>query len=325
MSIDIIQQLKAANLRGRGGAGFPTSLKWEAVKNTPSSLKYIICNASEGDPQLKKDYFILKNHAEEVVQGIKIALDNIDHSKAYIYLKKDYYRKFKKPLLKLIKNLPIKLFKKPGGYLAGEETALLDAIEGKRPEPRLKPPYPSEAGLWGYPTLIDNVETFYHVAKIAQGKYKNERFYCLSGDIPRKGVFVLRENLTIKEILDETHNAPKSDFFIQAGGTLGEFFLPHELNQPINGLGSIVVYDKVRTNPLLLAKKIIRFALYQNCDKCTPCREGTYRLFEEFAKKEPNKKIINDILLVLEETTFCALGAMAGKSMISLQTKIIHD
>ena len=161
----IISEIKRHNLLGRSGAAFPTALKWELVSKAKAKEKYIICNGSEGDPGAFKDGFILENYPQEVIAGIKIALEAIDNSSAYLYLRKDYYKKFDK---KLIKGLDIKLFKKTGGYLAGEETSVCAAIEGERPEPRIKPPFPSESGLWGCPTLINNVETFYCVAKIAQ-------------------------------------------------------------------------------------------------------------------------------------------------------------
>ena len=203
-SKNIITKLKENNLLGRGGASFPTSIKWKTVKKAKAKKKYIICNGAEGEPNLFKDGFILQNYPKEVIEGIKIALKTIDHSSAYIYLRKDYYRKFKRKLEKLIKGLPITLFKKTGDYLAGEETSVFEAIEGERPEPRIKPPFPSQSGLWGYPTLINNVETFYCVAKIAKGKYKGTCFYSISGDIKNKGVYELPENYSISQILKET-------------------------------------------------------------------------------------------------------------------------
>jgi len=326
MNQGIIQMLKKSGICGRGGAGFPTGKKWEIFAQARSGKKYIIVNASEGDPQMLKDGYILKNHLEKVIDGVKIALKTFFNSEAYIYLRKDYYFKYKKKIKKLAKDLPIKTFKKPGEYLAGEETSILEAIEGKRPEPRFKPPYPSDCGLFGKPTLVNNVETFYCVAKIAKGEYKNERLYCLSGDIKHKGVFKLKDGLTIKEVLENSDNLPKNnDYFVQMGGTLGEFLTPAEINRHIQGLASIVVYNKKITNPTLLAQKIIKFAMYQNCDKCTPCREGTYRLFEEFKKKQKDKKILNDLFLVLEETTYCPLGMLTGASISSLYQKIINE
>ena len=323
MPIDIIQKIKNTNLLGRGGAGFSTALKWEIFKAAKGNLKYIVCNASEGDPQLSKDDYILQHHLKDVIHGIEIALNCFPGSRAYFYLKKDYYKKYATPIKKIVKNLSIAPFEKPGHYLAGEETAILEAIEGKSPEPRPKPPYPSERGIFGKPTLINNVETFYFVSQIAKNRYDGERFYCLSGDVKNKGVFKLKDKQTIKEIFKETKNLPQHEFFVQSGGTLGEFLLENEIDQPVNGLGSIVVYDERITNPVLLARKILKFVIYQNCDKCTPCREGTYRLFEEFFKKKLDKKNFTDLFSVLEDTALCPLGIIAGSSISSLYTKLI--
>jgi len=325
MAQGIIKKLEKAQLCGRGGAGFLTSKKWQIFKEAQSDKKYIICNAAEGDPQLSKDGYILNSYLKDVVLGIKIALREFPGSIAYIYLRKDYFEKFHKELDSLIGKKPIRLFKKTGQYLAGEETALLESIEKRKAEPRKKPPYPCSQGLFNQPTLINNVETFYFISQIAKDRYKNEQFYCLSGNIKNKGVFKLKEGLTIKQVLEKTKNLPQKDFFVQAGGTLGEFLLPDELDQKIRGLASIVVYSKKKNNPLSLAKKIIQFAMYQNCDKCTPCREGVYRLFEEFNKKEQEKEILDDIFFVLEQTTLCPLGAMAGKAISSLYQKIIQN
>jgi NADH:ubiquinone oxidoreductase subunit F (NADH-binding) len=321
---DIIKKIKDANLLGRGGAGFSTASKWEIFKATKGNLKYIVCNASEGDPQLSKDGYILKHHLEDVICGIEIALSTFPGSRAYFYLKKDYYKKYSSQIKKIAKDLPIAPFEKPGHYLAGEETTILEVIEGKNPEPRPKPPYPSEKGIFGKPTLINNVETFYFVSQIAKNQYRGERFYCLAGDIKNKGVFKLKDQQTIREILKETKNLPQYEFFVQSGGTLGKFLLENEIDQPVNGLGSIVVYDKRITNSVLLAQKILKFVIYQNCDKCTPCREGTYRLFEEFFKKTPDQKILTDLFSILEDTTLCPLGMIAGGSISSLYNKLIN-
>ena len=306
---NIITKLKKANLLGRSGSNFPTGLKWEMVKRAKARKKYIICNASEGEPNVFKDGFILGNYPEEVIKGIEIALEAIDNSSAYIYLREDYYEKFKNRLKKLTEGLPIALFKKTGGYLAGEETSLLESIEGKRPEPRVKPPFPAQSGLWGHPTLINNVETFYYAAKIAEGEYQNTRFYSISGDVKNKGVYELPESYSISQVLKETKNLPNFDFFVQAGGgATGEILLPNELNQPVKGAGGIIVFNRRKVNLFSLMKKWADFFLEENCDKCVPCREGVFRLAEMIKKEKIDKKILEDLFFVLEQTSFCALG-----------------
>ncbi|MGB2762649.1 MAG: NADH-ubiquinone oxidoreductase-F iron-sulfur binding region domain-containing protein [Minisyncoccales bacterium] len=310
---NIINKLKKHNLLGRSGSGFPTSLKWEMVKNIKAKKKYIICNAAEGEPDVFKDGFILENYPEEAINGIKIALKTIDNSSAYIYLRKDYYQRFKKILDKLIKGYPITLFQKKGGYLAGEETCVCEVIEGKKPEPRIKPPFPTEKGLFSCPTLINNLETFYCVSKIAKNEYKKTRFYCISGDVKNKGVYELPEDWPIRKILKETKNLPGFDFFVQAGGgAAGEILLSNELNQKIKGIGGIIVFDRKKTNTLALMNKWAGFFHSENCDKCVPCREGIYRIKEMLKTGKINQGLMDDLIFILEETSFCSLGKGAA-------------
>lgn len=320
----IIAKLKSHNLLGRGGAGFPTGLKWEMVKNAPAEKKFIICNGAEGDPSVFKDGFILKNFPEKVVQGVKIALEVIDKSSAYIYLRKDYYQEFKNPLKGLIGDLPVTLFEKTGGYLAGEESVVIAALEGKRQEPRIKPPFPPESGLFGYPTLINNVETFYYVAKIAENEYKGTRFYSLSGEIKNPGVYELPEDWSVQQILQQTGNFPDFEFFVQVGGgAAGEVLLPSELEQKVGGAGAVIVYNQQKTDLFSLMQQWADFFLQQNCDKCVPCREGVYRIAELVKNEEIDKELLTDLLFVLEETSFCALGKGVVLPFRSLTNKLL--
>ncbi len=321
---NIIAKLKEQNLLGRGGAGFPTGLKWEMVKKANASKKYIICNGSEGEPAVFKDGFILENYPQDVIYGIKMAIETIDQSSAYIYLRKDYCQKFKANLGKLIKRFPITIFQKTGGYLAGEETTLINAIEGKkRLEPKIKPPFPSQSGLFEYPTLINNVETFYYVSKIAKGEYKKTRFYSISGDIKNKGVYELPESYPISEILKKTGNWPDSNFFVQVGGgASGEILLKEELGRSACGAGAIIVFDKKKTNPVSLMKKWADFFAKENCDKCVPCREGIFRISDMLKKGKIDEAQIEDIFFILKETSFCALGKSAAIPFESLLSKV---
>ncbi len=326
MKKNIIKKLKESKLLGRSGSNFPTSLKWTLVKKNPSAKKYIICNAAEGDPKTFKDEFILKNYPSDVVDGIKIALETIGNSSAYIYLRKDYHKKFGKTLKKLIRKAPIKLFKKTGGYLAGEETVVISAIEGKRLEPKIKPPYPTESGLYGCPTLINNVETFYCIAKINKGEYRKTRFYSISGDVKNKGVYELPENLSIKEVLKKTKNWPRFKFFVQAGGgAIGEILLSKELNKQVKGTGAIIVFNLKKTNPITLMKKWVNFFIKENCDKCTPCREGTYRMAQIIKEEKMDQKMLGDLFFVLEETSFCTLGKNLSLPFKGLIKKVLHE
>lgn len=322
---NIIEKLKAENLCGRSGSGFPTGLKWEMVKNEKAPKKYVICNASEGEPGVFKDGFILENWPEEVINGIKIAISEMGAEKAYIYINKDYYLKFKKILEKLTVNSPIVIFKKTGGYIGGEETSACNIIEGNLLEPRQKPPFPTKEGLFGCPTLINNVETFYCISKISKGEYKKTRFFSVNGDVKNPGVFELPESYTMREVLNDSQNLPNFDYFVQAGGGVsGAILLPDELDQKVPGAGSIAVFNKTKTNAKLLMKKWVDFLLAGNCDKCTPCREGVYRIAEILDSDKIDEELLGELFFALKETSFCALGRGVPVPFETLIKKVIH-
>ncbi len=318
--MDIISKIEKVKLLGRSGSEFPVSLKWQALKENKAKKKYIICNASEGEPGLFKDRYILENYGDEFLEGIKIALYTFKNSYCYIYLNKDYLF-LKKALLKKAKGLLLEIILKPEGYIAGEETALMNFIEGKGIEPRIKPPFPTEKGLFGFPTLVNNVETFYYISKINNNQYDGSRFYSLSGDI-KKGVYQFPYNLTIKKILEKTNSWPDFDFFVQSGGgAYGEILLKEELNKRVQGAGSIIVYNK-NTDIFSLMKKWIDFLLVGNCDKCTPCREGLLRIEEMINNRKIDQKIIKDIFFVMEKTSFCPLGKISPRPFKTLINKL---
>lgn len=332
---NIIQELEKAELKGRGGADFSTALKWKTVKEEKADKKFIICNASEGEPGAFKDRYILENYADDVISGMKIALETINKdSYGYIYLRKDYYDELKEKLNRLIGGLPIELFRETGGYLCGEESTLLESIEGKREEPRIKPPFPTKEGLFGYPTLINNVETFYYASRIEKGDYAKTRFYSICKAIPpggvidgmfeEKGVFELPENWSIEKILKETNNFPDFDFFLQVGGgASGKIITKKELGEKVYGTGSIIIYDKKETVSATLLKDWLSFFMKENCDKCVPCREGIYRIYEMLEDGEINEEVIEDMVFVLEKTSFCGLGKGAAMAIKTFAEKIL--
>lgn len=321
---DVIGKIKASGLAGRGGAGFPTGIKWEMVKKQEAKKKFIVCNASEGEPGISKDHYLLEKYPEEVVEGIRIALEAIDHSSAYIYLNYEYYEEFKSRLEVLCQGLPVVIFEKKWGYLGGEETAACEVIEGRRPIVRKKPPFPGEAGLWGFPTLINNVETFYHVARLMKGEYKDTKFYSISGDVSHPGVFEFPANHTARQILEATGNRPEQDFFVQAGGgATGEILLPSELDQPVRGASSIIVFDRKKTDPWMLMEKWAEFFMEENCDKCVPCREGVYRIAEMVKARKLDREFLDELFFVLENTTYCAMGKSVPTPFRSLITKVL--
>lgn len=325
VSMDILEKIKQANLVGRGGACFPTAKKWSAVQTAAGDKKYVVANAAEGEPGVAKDGYILEHYPEKLIDGMKIAIDFISAEKGYIYLNYNYNRKLGKKLINLLKDSKIEIFVKPikAGYIGGEESSILNAIEGERIEPRLKPPYPTTAGLWGYPTLINNVETFYNVSLVASDDYKNKRFYTITGDCLNEGVYELPDDLTIEKVLKQTMNYPKFIFFVQIGGNAsGEVLNSAQLKRPVSGAGSIAIYSLAKNNFKKVVKNWLNFFVNESCGQCTTCREGTYRLNEVFMKEKIDWELFNNLLDNLSDTSFCALGGSAPTAIQSFMKNV---
>jgi NADH:ubiquinone oxidoreductase subunit F (NADH-binding) len=326
--MDILTKIKKAKLVGRGGACFPTAIKWESVKKADGGEKYVVCNAAEGEPGIKKDGFILENYAPQVMDGIEIAIKYLKAKKAFVYINPDYYKKHKNKISLLIgdKNIELIPKKSDAGYIGGEESAILNAIEEKTIEPRLKPPFPTLKGLWGMPTLINNVETFYNISLVNSGEFKNKRFYTINGDTINTGVFCMNDNYSIKKILKETGNTPGFSFFVQVGGDAsGEVLNDKQLNRPVSGSGSITVYSLKKYKPINLIKNWLLFFENQSCGQCTPCREGTYRLMEILNSRKPDWELFSDLLINLKESSFCGLGCAAPIAVISYFKNILKN
>lgn len=310
--MDILEKIKQAGLVGRGGAEFSTWQKWLMVKNTAGLKKYVVANAAEGEPGLCKDSYILEHHAEKVVAGLKIAVDFLGAVKGYLFLNYAYHKKFGKKLAALLENSRSEIFIKPikAGYIGGEESAVLNAIEGKRIEPRLKPPFPATRGLWGCPTLVNNIETFYNVSLVNSGQFKNNRFFDVAGDCPNEGVFELPAGLTIEKVLKDTKNYPKFPFFVIVGGDMsGEVINSRQLKKAAQGAGSITVYSLAKNNYKKMIKGWLDFFVNESCGQCTPCREGIFRLREIFLAEKTDWVLFNNLLDNLADTSFCVLGS----------------
>ncbi|MBD3330516.1 hypothetical protein GF354_03215, partial [Candidatus Peregrinibacteria bacterium] len=318
----------------RGGAGFPTHKKWEFVKAAEGSPKYVICNASEGEMGVFKDLYILENHLEEVFEGMKLAMDYLETNKAYFNINEEYWNKLNNKIEQLAEqyekdNYIFTIYKEPPSYIGGEETALLNAIEGDRIEPRLKPPYPASQGLYGKPSLINNVETFYNVFLADKGMFDRKRFYAISGKVRNPGVYYLPDFYTIEKILNETDNWPTFEFFVQIGGSAsGPVFRSDQLaEQEMTGAGSIEVYSE-KTTEIEILKKWFEFYKKESCGKCTPCREGSYQLFEMIKEIDDVDEIpwknISKIINNMEQTSFCALGKSLALPIKTYTKNILH-
>ena len=311
----IIQKIKKAGLIGRGGAEFPTYKKWEFVKKAEAKQKYVVCNASEGELGVYKDLYILRHYPDRVFEGMRLAMDYIGTKQGYINLNKEYYTKMRRMINIIVRGYKhtgynIEIYKEDPTYIGGEETALLNAIEGKRIEPRIKPPYPAKHGLFGKPTLIHNVETLYNVSLVDKGEYEEKRFYCVTENDKEKGVYFLPDNLTVHNVLKETGNIPEYDYFVQVGGGISGtvYNAKQARRQKVHGAGSIDIYKK-SIKPKDLLMKWFEFYNNESCGKCTPCRMGTYNIYQMIKKRKAVAwKEINDILKTMEQTSFCPLG-----------------
>lgn len=310
--MDLLKKIKEAGLVGRGGASFPTWQKWAMVKDAPGEKKYVVCNASEGEPGVKKDKYILEKFPEAVIDGMQRAAEYLLANKAFIYLNPSYFKELKPKLERAIGHAKyIKLFMKPhaSGYVGGEETSCINTLEGKRTEPRLRPPFPTTNGLWNSPTLVNNVETFYNVSLVAHNQYAGKRFYTIEGDCLWNGVFYLPESYSIEKVLKVTKNYPDFPFFVQVGGgASGEVLNSKQLKKPAGGAGSIKIYSFAKHDFKSLMFNWLNFFFNESCGLCTPCREGVYRLKELIASPKPDLSLFKDLVLNLEEAAFCGLG-----------------
>ena len=327
---DIISKINEAGLVGRGGAGFPTAKKWEMVKAAKADIKYVVSNASEGELGMYKDLYILKHYPEMVFKGMILAMDAIGTKEAYFNFNERYYLMTKLKIKRLIKKYEkegyhFHVYQEHPSYIGGEETALLNGIEGKRVQPRIKPPYPVTSGLFGKPTIINNIETFFNVAQVAEGTYERKRFYCLNGPVECPGVYHLPEDWTIDKVLKQTGNWPDFRFFVQIGGSSSGPVLHYDqLHEHVmTGAGSLEVYPATVT-PRQILTKWFKFYAEESCGKCTPCREGSYQLYELIKKKGaiPWKEIM-EIVETMEKTSFCGLGYSIGTPVKSYMKNVL--
>jgi len=321
--MEIISALKDVGLIGLGGAGFPTWQKWEAVKNSPEAKRFVICNLSEGEPGVFKDEFIIQNHLSELIAGIVLARETVGAGRAYLFLN-DKYKKYLPKIIKETKGKKIEVFIDTGRYLCGEETTLLQTMEGKLRQPRPKPPFPTESGMYGYPTLINNAETLYRAYLISQGQMDLKRFYSLSGDIiDHKRIIEGKIGAKIKEVIPPRYLDKIN--FVRVSGPSGFFARNEDFEQIVSGTGAIEIYGR---NRKILDGLInsITFLKNESCGKCTPCREGSYRIAELLNKLITTKslwdrkeilELISTIAATAEVSSFCSLGASINRPVSS--------
>ncbi|OIO16403.1 hypothetical protein COT27_01310 [Candidatus Kuenenbacteria bacterium CG08_land_8_20_14_0_20_37_23] len=315
----LIKKIEQAGLIGRGCGTFPTAKKWQAVLNEKEKEKYVICNASESEPGIFKDEFILNNYPEKVIDGINLAIKTLGARKGFIYLKPSYYDKFRQKLEVLIGDDKIELFsKKLGDYIGGEESAMINLMEGKREEPRLKPPFVTSIGFLNKPTLVNNCETFYDIALIDRGKYEHERFFCISGDKTLPAVFRFDEKITVKEAIRKSGLYPDFPFFIQLGGKMSGTCLRRDQTDDlsIKYYAGLFIHSYEKDEKQLI-RSWLKFFAEESCGQCVPCREGAYRLYNLYESGGYDKELFTDILFTMENTSLCSFGKMATVAISS--------
>ena len=363
-SAGTLEILKASGLRGLGGAGFPTESKWQMVRQAQSAEKFVVCNADESEPGTFKDRFILSNIPHLVLEGMILAGLLTGAQKGILYIRHEYEEQEKildeeivrcKKMGLLGANIlgtelsfDIELFVSPGGYICGEETALLEAIEGKRAEPRNKPPFPVLEGLWSKPTVINNVETFANVPPIllrgvdwykaqGQGGAAGLKFIGVSGDVVRPGVYEIPMGLPVSDVIFKyaggLPNGKKLKGFAPSGPSSG--FLPASMVDvrldfksladagSMLGSGALVVCSEERCM-LDMALNTTQFFKNESCGKCVPCRVGSQKLVGMLSAWTRGKGSASDLALIdelsnaLRLTSICGLGQVVPAPIASV-------
>jgi len=330
----VVEEIKASGLRGRGGAGFPCGLKWDLARKAQGDEKYVICNADEGEVGTFKDRYILENDPFSLIEGIAIAGHAIGAGKAFIYLRAEY--RFLLGLLEkaiaqskkkgFLKQLDIEVRLGAGAYVCGEESALMDSIEGKRGEVRYRPPFPPTSGLWGKPTIINNVETLMNIPRIVlkgagwfggmgTEKSKGTKVFSVSGDVAKPGVYELVLGSSLKELVDDLAKAKKVQV-VQVGGATGRIIPCSMLDTPLSfenilGAGAVTVFNQSR-DMIDIVHRTLEFLAEESCGKCAPCREGTEAMAGILGRFSKGEGLEKDITVLGELADTMMLASMCG-------------
>lgn len=360
---DVIQEILDAKLRGRGGAGFPAGLKWKFARQAEGNVKYIICNADEGDPGAFMNRRVLEGDPHSVLEGMCIAAYAIGAQQGYVYCRAEY------PIAVSTMNLAIKQARSmglvgknilgtnfnfdleirmgAGAFVCGEETALMASIEGGRGEPRARPPFPANKGLWGKPTNINNVETYANVPQIilkgsewfssmGTEKSKGTKTFALAGDVKNTGLIEVPFGITLREIIFDVGGGIKGDKkfkAVQTGGPMGGCLPESLLDLPVDyetlgqagsimGSGGMIVMDE-GTCMVDIARFFMEFTQDESCGKCVPCRVGTHRLLEILEKicagegEEGDIEELEELSDQIRKNSLCGLGQGAPNPVVS--------
>ena len=359
----VIQIVKDSGLRGRGGGGFPTGTKWDFTYKAQGDQKYVCCNADEGDPGAFMDRSVLEGDPHSVIEAMAIAAFAVGADQGYIYIRAEYpiavdrlniaikqareYGLLGKDIFGTGFNFDLELRLGAGAFVCGEETALLTSIEGKRGEPRPRPPFPAVKGLWGKPTLLNNVETYANIAQIILNgpewfasmgteKSKGTKVFALGGKINNTGLVEIPMGTTLREIVEEIGGGvPNGKKFkaAQTGGPSGGCIPAELIDTPIDydsliqigsmmGSGGLIVMDE--DNCMVdIAKFFLEFTVDESCGKCAPCRIGTKRLLELLTRITDGKGTMEDLDKIeelanaIKSSSLCALGQSAPNPVLS--------
>jgi NADH-quinone oxidoreductase subunit F len=367
----IIKEVIDSGLRGRGGGGFPTGLKWKFCAATPGDVKYILCNADEGDPGAFMDRSVLEGDPHAVIEGMVIAAKAIGAHQGYIYCRAEYplaihrmqialdqakeYGLLGKDILGTGFDLEMEIYQGAGAFVCGEETALMTSIEGKRGMPRPRPPFPAVSGLWGKPSVLNNVETFANIGQIiAKGaswynaigteKSKGTKVFALTGDVNNVGLVEVPMGTTLGQIVfDIGGGIPGGKKFkaAQLGGPSGGMIPAEHLNAPVDfervtelgaimGSGGMIVLNEDKC-AVDIARFFMDFCQEESCGKCTPCREGTKRMLEILTNitqgkgKEGDIELLEEMAVVIKNSSLCGLGQTAPNPVLSTIRYFRHE
>jgi len=359
----IIKEVLDSGLRGRGGAGFPTGLKWQFASRSPGDVKYVLCNADEGDPGAFMDRSVLEADPHAVLEGMVIAAKAIGSNKGYIYCRAEYplaihrlnvalgqareYGLLGRNILDTGMDFDLEIYQGAGAFVCGEETALMTSIEGKRGMPRPRPPFPAVAGLWGKPSVLNNVETLANIgqiilrggswyASVGTDKSKGTKVFALTGDVNNVGLVEVPMGTTLGTIVyDIGGGIPKGKRFkaAQLGGPSGGMIPVQHLNAPIDyekvaelgaimGSGGMIVLNEDKC-AVDMARFFMDFCQDESCGKCTPCREGTKRMLQiltdicEGRGRESDIDLLQEMAALIKDSALCGLGQTAPNPVLS--------
>jgi NADH-quinone oxidoreductase subunit F len=359
----VIQIMTASGLRGRGGAGFPAGKKWSFMPKDPQVEKYVCVNTDEGEPGTFKDRELVEKDPHQIIEGVIIASYAVGAHRAFVYIRGEFFLGVKR-WIKAIddayakgflgKNiqgsefsLDVSVHRGAGAYICGEETALIESLEGHRGEPRKKPPYPANVGLWGRPTLVHNVETLANVphiinhgaewyAGIGTPKSSGPKLFCVSGHVRNRRVLELPLGVPLREIIEQHCGGMAFDRPLKAiipGGASTSMLTAQQLDTRMDfesleaagtmlGTGAIIVMND-RTCMVDVARRLMRFFAHESCGRCVPCRVGTQRMLDILERLERGKgkpgdlESLEQIASGIRGITFCPMGDAATNPVLS--------